>query len=133
MIEIYILGDPVPQGRPRFARRGKFTMVYDPPKSKAWKEVVITQANAANITPLQGPLSIRLSFYIKKPKKPANPYPVGDVDNYCKGVKDALNKLAYKDDAQIVSLIASKEYVKEGSVPGVAVLIKECLDNQPIL
>ena len=28
---------PVPQGRPRFARRGKFTQTYDPPKSKKFK------------------------------------------------------------------------------------------------
>ena len=100
-------------------------MVYDPPKSKAWKEDIILQVNTKGITPLQGPLSIRLSFHIKRPKKPANPYPVGDVDNYCKGVKDALNKLAYKDDAQIVSLTASKAYVVDGLHTGVVVTIKE--------
>ena len=133
MIEIYILGDPVPQGRPRFARRGNFTMVYDPPKSKAWKKDIIRQVNVKGITPLQGPLSIQLSFHIKRPKKPTNPYPVGDVDNYVKGVKDALNKLAYKDDAQIVFLTASKEYVKEGLSTGVRVIIKEIKEVQECL
>jgi Holliday junction resolvase RusA-like endonuclease len=126
-IQFFIAGHPAPQGRPKFARRGKFVTVYDPPKSKAWKEVVALQAQAAGVKPLEGPLKISLTFRIKRPKKPANPYPVGDVDNYCKGTKDALNKLAYKDDAQIVELHATKEYVSEGFVPGVMIKIEEVI------
>lgn len=124
-IQLFIQGDPVPQGRPKFARRGKFVTVYDPPKSKAWKEVVSLQAKAAGIKPMEGPLSISLVFRIKRPKKPANPYPVGDVDNYCKGLKDALNTIAYKDDAQIIELHATKEYVIEGFVTGVKIRIEK--------
>ena len=32
-IEFTIAGDPQGQGRPRFARQGKFVHTYDPPKS----------------------------------------------------------------------------------------------------
>ena len=34
MIQFYIEGVPVPQGRPKFFRRGSFVGVYDPPASK---------------------------------------------------------------------------------------------------
>nr|WP_286673097.1 RusA family crossover junction endodeoxyribonuclease [Bacillus subtilis] len=45
-----------------------------------------------------------------------------DVDNYVKGVKDALNHLIYKDDSQVVDLKVSKFYSEE---PRVEVMIKE--------
>ena len=123
MIKFFVIGDPVPQGRPRFSKRGKFVTVYDPPKSKAWKEVVALQAKVAGVKPLEGPLKISLVFRIKRPKKPANPYPVGDWDNYTKGVKDALNGIAYKDDVQVVEGHVIKEYVTEGFVTGVKIEI----------
>ncbi|MCY8507703.1 RusA family crossover junction endodeoxyribonuclease, partial [Bacillus atrophaeus] len=45
-----------------------------------------------------------------------------DVDNYVKGVKDALNHLIYKDDSQVVDLKVSKFYSEE---PRVEVIITE--------
>ncbi|MCZ0853544.1 RusA family crossover junction endodeoxyribonuclease, partial [Brevibacillus laterosporus] len=47
-----------------------------------------------------------------------------DVDNYVKGVKDALNHLIYKDDSQVVDLKVSKFYSEE---PRVEVIITEIL------
>ena len=38
-----------------------------------------------------------------------------DVDNYGKIVMDALNKLAYHDDAQISTSLVKKMYVKQGT------------------
>lgn len=45
-----------------------------------------------------------------------------DVDNYVKGVKDALNHLIYKDDSQVVDLKVSKFYSEE---PRVEIMLKE--------
>ncbi|QNV51628.1 hypothetical protein GE573_00524 [Bacillus velezensis] len=50
------------------------------------------------------------------------PITKSDVDNYVKGVKDALNHLIYKDDSQVVDLKVSKFYSKE---PRVEVMIRE--------
>ena len=36
-VEVVIPGEPIGQGRPRFARRGTFVTAYDPPKSRDWK------------------------------------------------------------------------------------------------
>jgi len=44
MIDFFVYGNPVAQGRPRFARRGNFVATYDPKESKSWKETVKWQA-----------------------------------------------------------------------------------------
>jgi Holliday junction resolvase RusA-like endonuclease len=64
MIRIEVPGDPVAQGRPRFARRGKFVSTYDPPKSRAYKQEVAIYARAsmASRKPFTGP--IKVTVYI---------------------------------------------------------------------
>jgi Holliday junction resolvase RusA-like endonuclease len=71
---------------------------------------------------LEGPLQLEVKVYkpslksfSKKKKLQAEqrilrPTSKSDVDNYVKGIKDALNKVIWKDDSQIVSLQASKWY-----------------------
>ena len=48
-----------------------------------------------------------------------------DVDNVIKAVLDALNGVAYKDDARVVDVHARKIY---SETPGVLVEIKSCND-----
>lgn len=64
MIRIEVPGDPVAQGRPRFARREKFVSTYDPPKSRAYKQEVAIYARAsmASRKPFTGP--IKVTMYI---------------------------------------------------------------------
>lgn len=45
-----------------------------------------------------------------------------DVDNYVKGIKDALNGIAYVDDSQVTVLLISKFYARE---PRVEVKVEE--------
>ncbi len=45
-----------------------------------------------------------------------------DIDNAVKTVLDAVNTIAYKDDSQIVSLIATKQY---GETPRIEVTFRE--------
>lgn len=44
----------------------------------------------------------------------------GDADNLAKGVADALNKLAYLDDCQLVSISSAKRY---SETPGAIIMI----------
>lgn len=123
MIRITIIGEPVPQGRPRFARRGNFVTTYDPPKSKAYKELVKQQARAQyKREPLTGALSLHLSIYrgvqknLSKRKREAKlsgqirPTKKPDTDNYFKGVTDPLTGILYTDDAMIVEETTEKYY-----------------------
>jgi len=41
------------------------------------------------------------------------------LDNYLKTVMDALNKLVYEDDRQVVHVDASKLYCSGGGEPGI--------------
>lgn len=127
-----VVGLPLAQGRARarvvISKTGKpYPAFYDPPASADWKRTVQAQALAHRPRALnQGPLYLSLVFRLPRPKslpkrltqhtrKP-------DVDNLTKSVLDALRKVIYRDDAQIVSLVANKVY---GHTPGVSIHIAE--------
>ena len=130
---------PVPQGRPRFARRGKFTQTYDPPKSKKFK-IELAELARERLTehPFYSgkhvPIKVHLKFYIpllksfNKTKRnmalngflrpPTRP----DIDNYIKGTLDGLNGVFWEDDGQIVEIHAGKYYSDK---PRIEIEIKE--------
>ena len=132
MIHFRIDGKPVPQGRPRAARMGAGVRMYDPPKSKAYKQMVAAKVRSYmkinGIEMMEEPLIVHLNFYFKPPKSYTKKKlklieegklyytKLGDVDNLAKGLLDGCNKLLFKDDAQIVSLTSSKHYGKEDYV-----------------
>ena len=130
---------PVPQGRPRFARRGKFVQTYDPPKSKKFKGELAVLAREQLTERLfyagkHVPIEVSLKFYIPMLKSftktkremalngslrpPTRP----DIDNYIKGTLDGLNGIFWEDDGQIVELHAGKYYSDK---PRIEMEIKE--------
>lgn len=123
IIQFEIPGQPVAQGRPRASTRGGHVRMYDPPKSKQYKQLVRSAAIPyAPKEPLEGPLEVRMIFYrqnlksfTKKQTQEAadgicRPTTKPDTSNYIKGIEDALNGLMWKDDSQIVTLVAEKYY-----------------------
>ena len=78
---------------------------------------------------LQGEIVANVTFVFARPpkvpkklgtarlSKPTKP----DLDNLQKSCFDALNGLAYDDDSQIVSVVATKYRAAEGEVPGVTI------------
>lgn len=137
-VEFFIEGAPVAQGRPRATGASGYIKLYDPKKSKSWKEYVLTVARInfsrrkkRDKPLLEGPLIMTLTFYMPRPKslpkKVVHHIKTPDVDNLVKGVKDALSGYCYKDDKQIVELRAKKVYAEKGSPGGVSVKIKEIL------
>lgn len=132
---LVIPGQPVPQGRPRFARRGNFVSTYDPPESKKYKKHV--QYHAKKAAPeklLEGALVVEVWVYKKSLKSFSNqkrvdaeagilrPTTKPDADNYAKGILDALKEIIWKDDGQVVDLIARKYYSEK---PRVEIRVKE--------
>lgn len=108
-IELFFDVDPKPQKRPRVTRTG----TYDP--SKHDKEEIQWLAKAQyRKPPLVNPLVLTIAFNLKKPKK-CRPYPTSgaDLDNLVKLVLDALNGICYEDDAQVVKLVATKQYSED--------------------
>ena len=131
-IHFVIEGRPQPQGRPRAVRMGAGVRMYDPPKSKAYKQMVSARVRSYmkinGIQTITEPLAVHLNFYFTPPKsytkKKLKLIEEGklhytksvDADNLAKGVLDACNKILFKDDSQIVELNITKQYGKEDCV-----------------
>lgn len=128
-IEFTISGDPQGQGRPRFARQGRFVHTYDPQRSRQYKAKVAQSFQHAYMgKPLTKPIkiTIRAVFGIPKSYSKARakaclegrqwPTKKPDADNVEKAIYDALNGLAYEDDKQIVMTNTVKVYGPEARV-----------------
>lgn len=119
MIQTFtIYGNPRAQGRPKFARRGKFVTAYDPKDSRDYKNNVAAQIVAHKpVFMAEGPLSVRMLFHLPRPKtlskKITRPVKKPDIDNLVKGVFDSMKGIVWGDDSQVVELIAGKAYALE--------------------
>ncbi len=128
-IKFVVLGEPIPQGRPKFARIGNHVTAYDPARSRNYKAIVRDEAiKVKPDKPLEGPLRLEVRVYKSIPKSFSNkkrlaaingdvlPITKPDLDNIIKGIKDAIKSIIYRDDAQVVSIKADKLYSENPSV-----------------
>jgi Holliday junction resolvase RusA-like endonuclease len=116
-------------GKPRAWKRhktGRFGNSYNP--SEKDQKRIVDYAFAAGIhgEPHQGPVILIVRAYVQRPLRlmrekdqeeaiisTSSP----DVDNILKNIKDALNTIAYRDDAQIWFEIGSKKYHEKSEMP----------------
>jgi Holliday junction resolvase RusA-like endonuclease len=129
-------GDPVPKGRPRFARRGQFVQTYTDAKTIDYETHVAMKARQAigSSEPLEGALTVFMylryaipASYSKRRKEACLrgvEYPKKiDIDNVYKSITDAMNGIVYVDDSQIVEAHITKVYAEEA---GANVMVREC-------
>ena len=94
----------------------------------AWMRTIAWGAKLLGVKPIAGPVEVQLLFYLPRPKtvRRALPEIPPDVDKLTRAALDALEGIAYKNDAQIVSLIARKLYAggPDCDEPGVNVYLK---------
>jgi Holliday junction resolvase RusA-like endonuclease len=120
-VSFFVAGVPVAQPRARSGTHGRF---YTPDNGvKVWKTAVRTAARKAlGKKKLQGGILCELQFLMPRPKrliwknKPMQTLPCcvkPDIDNLQKAVFDALNGVAWKDDAAIWCVHADK-YIAGG-------------------
>jgi Holliday junction resolvase RusA-like endonuclease len=115
MIQIVVFEEPYPKGRPQVAMRGKFPTVYTPKKTKEAEQRFIAQAMKFKPeTPLEGALSVIINYYKVKPKSYSKSIEhwtqKTDLDNLIKLTLDAMNKIFFQDDSQIVELKSTKQF-----------------------
>jgi Holliday junction resolvase RusA-like endonuclease len=98
-----ILIEPIPQSRPRFGR-GR---AYELPRMTAYKNQIRQAALVAmhGKSPTQNAVKVQLKLW-RKFKVCSRSY--GDIDNHVKAIFDALNKIAWLDDSQVVSCTVDK-------------------------
>lgn len=124
-------GKPVGKGRPRFTRNRK---PYTPQTTKDFENAIANAyKNQCNYNFGDAAIALVVYAYYPIPKsaskkarqnmlvgnKPPTVKP--DIDNVVKCICDALNKVAYNDDNQIVCMLAMKKY---SECPGIEVAIK---------
>lgn len=121
MIEIYLAGEPVGKGRPRFVKAtGR---AFTPEKTVRFEDRLSMAAQLAmNGRPLlEGPLTAELEIRMSIPASKSKAWKVDaakgiirptkkpDADNFAK-MLDACNLVVWADDSQIVELIIRKFY-----------------------
>lgn len=132
--EFKVSGDPQGKGRARHTVRGGIVRTYTPTKTEKYENVIKQFAKIEMIgkAVFSGPVVLQLTARFPIPKswtktKKAQAaageiYPTvkPDFDNIGKVIADAMNKIVYLDDSQIVCSIINKVYSKE---PGIDVLV----------
>lgn len=122
-VELIVPGKAQAKGRPKFVRRGRFVQTYTDKKTLTAESQIKKRFKSLNNRPKiakDTPVSIEVNFEMpipvslsKKKQEAINLKPTlskPDLDNLVKLILDALNKVAYKDDALITELVCRKYY-----------------------
>ena len=118
-LTVFVAGRPAPQGsktRTRFGMRDANGGTLHP-----WRDAVradVTTQLAEWWTPVTGPVGIHLRFHLPKPAsapKRRRTWPIaarsGDIDKLARACLDAISDAGWwKNDSQVVTLSASKDY-----------------------
>lgn len=78
----------------------------------AWRSAIALAARNAGVLPSLDPIHIEMKFYMPKPRtvKREEPTVPPDLDKTIRAVLDGLTAIAYRDDAQVTSIVAQKAY-----------------------
>jgi Holliday junction resolvase RusA-like endonuclease len=128
--KIFVPVKPVPAARPRVTRWGTyFPKTYTDFRNECYHVLSkLSKQYPCN----DSACTINIDFICKRPKNPSNAYPVGDLDNYEKGILDALVHcgLFLRDDIQIIKLSSTKRYQKSKEEFGMMITVTELSDEE---
>ena len=129
MAAFSVEGAPVPKGSTRaFIPKGWSRPVITAanPKTKTWEQQVRNRAIEEGFREEAGPFRVALRFILPRPKRlkvrrkhTTRP----DVDKLARCILDALTGVVWKDDAQVISLRASKRYAQPEEAPRVDIWV----------
>lgn len=138
-VQVIAYCDPIPKGRPRFSIYRGHVHTYTPKKTADYERLIADayKEQAQYKFERDQALNVKISFGMPIPKSTTRTIRAQmidglmkhtkkpDVDNLIKSVLDALNGIAWEDDAQIVKVSATKEYSIE---PYVCICINESVE-----
>ena len=125
MIRFQVPGRPITQGN---HSRNRFGAVYDATKGlAAWRTAVgYIAKQTARGRMVDGPVVVDVVFYVPRPascpKARTQPTVKPDVDKLSRALLDAITGVLLHDDAQVVQLIARKQYATRQ--PGALVTVR---------
>lgn len=125
-LQFEVPGPPIGQGRPRFSTVCGHVRAYDAEKSrnyKAFVKLIAThEIEKQQWKIYELPVKLNIDAYFEVPKSKSKKFKVDalegkqkptkkpDCSNIVKGIEDALNGIAYKDDSYVVDLRVRKFY-----------------------
>ena len=135
-VKFTVPGCPQGKGRPKFVKIGNFTKAYTPKETVQYENLIkLCYQEAAGMQRFddEAMIDARIMAYYSIPKsvskkkhelmvgKVIRPTKKPDADNICKSVLDALNGIAYHDDAAVVDVQIRKFYSEN---PRVEVILR---------
>jgi crossover junction endodeoxyribonuclease RusA len=147
VVTFTVYGTAQPKGSMRaFIPRGmKFPIVTDSNRNaKSWAQLVAQGASQAlterGIASLQvGPMRVTAAFYLPRPKKyhrrgvPVAHLCAPDLDKLLRSVLDALTRVVYHDDSQVVEILALKRYADVDAPPRVQITVEPTTGTRPVI
>lgn len=136
-IEFIVLGNPCGKQRPKFSRSGYFVHTYTPDMTVNYENLVkLEYCRQVGKSRFESDAQIvmQITAFFQIPKSVSQkkrtamlrgeilPTKKPDYDNIAKIVTDALNGIAYDDDAQVVIGTVAKRYSEN---PRVEVIMRE--------
>lgn len=135
MLTFTVYGVAQPQGSSKaFVPKGwtRAIVTSANPKNKGWRQLVAEGASRAlegRRSALQGPVRLQVDFFLPRPKS----LPKGvqqhtkrpDADKLVRSVCDALSKVAWQDDSQVIEIHAKKQYAAVGDIPHATISVSE--------
>jgi len=132
-VVIVIDGKPVAKGRPRMTKAG---IAFTPSATRKFEAHgrMAAQMAMGERPPIDGPVIMTVEAVLPIPKSwpkakaaaamagTVRPVTRPDTDNYAKGALDACNEIVFRDDSQVVELVARKVY---GDDPRLVVTVTE--------
>ena len=120
--------EPVAKARAIAMASGGRRWAFTPKKTKDAEASLksLIQPQITDTFPEHTPIKLTVCFYRTKPKtaKDAMPVRKPDLDNYIKWVSDCLNGLAFPDDSQVTTIVASKRWTTKDH-PYITIGLKE--------
>jgi Holliday junction resolvase RusA-like endonuclease len=116
LLSFTVYGVAQPQGSARaFVVNGRAVVTSANKNLKGWRELISAEARAQmnGLPPYDGPIEVRASFYLPRPKSVKREYHTvrPDGDKLTRGLFDSLSSIVYRDDSQVFSHQVSKWYV----------------------
>ena len=114
MTTFFVHGLPVPQGSSRaFVVNGRAVVTSANRNLKDWRNLVSLRAQEfAKMH--EGAIGIELQFFLPRPaslpKKVLHHMKKPDLDKLIRACLDSMTGIMFKDDSQVTSIQASKEY-----------------------
>jgi Holliday junction resolvase RusA-like endonuclease len=135
-------------GQPIIGRNGQpvyaAATTSDNPAVKGWQQLVAEGASRAlEAQPteererLAGAVRLTVAFYLPRPaslpKKVIAHLKKPDLDKLVRGVKDALTRVVWQDDSQVVEVVASKKYAKLDDVPHADIWVESTQGDEALV